>query len=157
MSLTIAAVGLRSPNDPETFARLVSLAYDWLLDEQPDTVITDLQLGFGQAVATAALEHGIPVVAYIAHMGQGDRWSKADNERYQSLIRRCKINLIRPSVPANDAVAAELVARCHEAMVDNCNLVLALWDGSDGGTANCVRYAEDKFIDVQNIWDRWKP
>ena len=27
-------------------------------------------------------------------------------------------------------------------MVDNSDIILAIWDGTSGGTANCVRYAE---------------
>jgi uncharacterized phage-like protein YoqJ len=30
----------------------------------------------------------------------------------------------------------------NEWMVDHCNDLLAVWDGSDGGTGNCVRYAQ---------------
>lgn len=30
----------------------------------------------------------------------------------------------------------------NEYMVDNSNLVIALWDGTKGGTANCVSYAK---------------
>lgn len=29
----------------------------------------------------------------------------------------------------------------NEWMVDNSDLVIAVWDGTKGGTANCVRYA----------------
>jgi uncharacterized phage-like protein YoqJ len=30
----------------------------------------------------------------------------------------------------------------NEYMVDNSDIVIAVWDGSKGGTANCVKYAE---------------
>mgnify|MGYP000852490524 CR=1 FL=1 len=30
----------------------------------------------------------------------------------------------------------------NRAMVDDCDLLIAIWDGSPGGTANCVEYAE---------------
>lgn len=30
----------------------------------------------------------------------------------------------------------------NEYMLDNSDLVIAVWDGSNGGTANCVRYAK---------------
>lgn len=32
----------------------------------------------------------------------------------------------------------------NEAMVDSCNIVLAVWDGSSGGTCNCVNYARKR-------------
>jgi len=30
----------------------------------------------------------------------------------------------------------------NEYMVDNSNIVIAVWDGTKGGTYNCVKYAE---------------
>lgn len=30
----------------------------------------------------------------------------------------------------------------NEYMTDNSDIVIAVWDGSKGGTANCVRYAK---------------
>jgi uncharacterized phage-like protein YoqJ len=46
----------------------------------------------------------------------------------------------------------------NEMMVDDCNLLLTLWDGSDGGTANCLGYARRKRPDLEtvNLWDSWQ-
>lgn len=32
----------------------------------------------------------------------------------------------------------------NEWMVDNCDILIAVWDKSPGGTKNCVDYAESK-------------
>jgi len=32
----------------------------------------------------------------------------------------------------------------NECMVDNSNYAIAVWDKSNGGTGNCVKYAKDK-------------
>lgn len=32
----------------------------------------------------------------------------------------------------------------NEYMVENCDLLIAVWDKSDGGTANCVKYAKSQ-------------
>ena len=37
-------------------------------------------------------------------------------------------------------------------MVDNCTHVLAMWDGSEGGTANCVKYAQAVNKPIINLW-----
>jgi uncharacterized phage-like protein YoqJ len=34
-----------------------------------------------------------------------------------------------------------MLQKRNEWMVDHCDLLIAVWDGSEGGTANCVRYA----------------
>jgi uncharacterized phage-like protein YoqJ len=40
-------------------------------------------------------------------------------------------------------------------MVNKCNKVLALWDGSKGGTGNCVSYALSVDRPIENAWKRW--
>jgi len=39
----------------------------------------------------------------------------------------------------------------NEYMVDHSDLVLAYWDGSSGGTKNCIKYAIDSGVKVVNI------
>ncbi len=36
----------------------------------------------------------------------------------------------------------------NEYMVDRADLVLALWNGTPGGTGNCVRYARTRGVPV---------
>lgn len=153
---TIAGTGHRpSPgrfdSTPETFEVLVSLAYNWLLDEQPDVIVCGMALGFDQALAKAAIELRIPVVAFLPFIGQADRWTKRQAETYDHLLSQCaeKKLISRDYHPA-------AFQRRNEAMVDACDSVLALWDGTPGGTANCVRYAESGLIDVVNLWPEFK-
>ena len=39
----------------------------------------------------------------------------------------------------------------NEWMVDNSDFVLAVWDGTKGGTANCIKYAKKKNADIFKI------
>ena len=41
-------------------------------------------------------------------------------------------------------------------LISNRDRVVALWDKSAGGTANCIRYAEEKGRRVVNFWDQWE-
>jgi uncharacterized phage-like protein YoqJ len=43
----------------------------------------------------------------------------------------------------------------NEYIVDNSSLLLSLWDGTSGGTKNCLDYAKKKEIPWENIWDAW--
>lgn len=45
---------------------------------------------------------------------------------------------------SDDPYAAWKMQTRNEWMVDNSDLVLAVWDGSSGGTGNCVKYAKKK-------------
>lgn len=150
--MIIAVAGHTLPNIDE--ADLTSLAYDWLLDEAPSAILTGLGLGWGQAVARAALAHGIPVIARLAHMGQADRWSKRQNEDYSALLQQCRIELLHPAIPDSEEAAAGLISVCRESMVNECDLVLAFWDGSECDAADFVRAAEDRLIDVENLFSK---
>ena len=39
----------------------------------------------------------------------------------------------------------------NEWMVNNCDVLIAVWDGTSGGTANCVKYAESLQLDIRRI------
>ena len=39
----------------------------------------------------------------------------------------------------------------NEYMVDHCDELLAVWDGSSGGTGNCVQYAKRKSVQIHQI------
>lgn len=36
-------------------------------------------------------------------------------------------------------------------MVDHCDALVAIWDGSSGGTENCVNYAKDQGVPMVRI------
>jgi hypothetical protein len=40
-------------------------------------------------------------------------------------------------------------------MVDHADMVIALWDGTSGGTANCVNYAKAQHKQIVNVWASW--
>jgi len=44
-----------------------------------------------------------------------------------------------------------------EWMVQNCDLLVAYWDGSDGGTGNCVKYAKSVGRDVAIVNPKHMP
>lgn len=138
--------------DARAVTRLVRFAVATLEIYQPDRIITGMALGWDQAVAAAASYVGIPFDAYIPGPWQANRWpekSRASWERLLGLalsVRDCG-ELKRYDVIAMD--------RRNKAMVDDCHLLLALWDGSDGGTANCLAYARPR-RPIANLWAQWE-
>ena len=115
----------------------------WLREQlrirEPDEAITGMALGVDQWFVREALGLGIAVYAAIPCPGQERKWPTAAQDRYHLLLQHPKVtsHIVTPGPYA----AWKMQAR-NEHMVDRCNLLLAVWDGSDGGTANCVRYAE---------------
>ena len=158
MTNVVAGTGHRPPKlggyDDYTAENLTTLAIDWLTlykPYKPVSVISGMALGWDQALAAAAIRLKIPFTAAVPFPGYERKWPTESIKRYTILIGHCS-ELVFVSNSYNGASTMQLR---NEWMVDRCDLLLALWDGSKGGTANCIRYAERKNVKIENLWNRW--
>lgn len=128
--------------------RVYNLAYDTLKALQPDIVISGMAIGWDQALAQAALDLKIPLHAYVPFEGQESRWPMMVRENYWRIRHKAThVNII-----CEGDYASWKMQKRNEAMVRDCTAILALWNGSSGGTANCVFYAQRQRKKVQNLW-----
>jgi uncharacterized phage-like protein YoqJ len=128
--------------------RLVGLANDSLGRLAPQRVITGVALGWDQAVAEAAILRGLPFTAAIPFEGQEKVWPAASQQRYKEILRKAaEVTYVSPP-----GYAGWKMMERNKWMVDRADVVLALWDGSSGGTANAVHYAESRGRKVVNVW-----
>ncbi len=108
-----------------------------LVELRPTLAISGMALGVDQWAAQLCIDLSIPFDAYVPFNGQESRWPDASKREYLALLRKArKIRVIA------NAYSNAAFQRRNEAMVDDCDVLVAVWDGSAGGTANCVRYAE---------------
>lgn len=106
--------------------------------DRPDlTAISGMAVGFDQWAAETCLSLSIPFTAAIPFEGMEKPWPLRAQKHYFELRRKAASEVI---VCPGDYRPYKMQKR-NEWMVDNCTLLIAAWDGSDGGTANCVRYA----------------
>lgn len=133
-------------------ANLFRLARGWLETAKPKAVISGMALGWDTAVARAALDAGVLLTCAIPFAGQASRWQPEDRAEYFRILRTayCVHYVSEPGYSA-----AKMMLR-NRWMVDAADAVVALWDGTDGGTANCVRYARSKGLEPVNLWQRWE-
>ena len=111
-----------------------------------DTIISGMALGFDQVGAQVAIDLGIRLVAAVPCDGQDSKWDKKDVAAYQRLLDRAdQVKKVSPG----EYSARKLQLR-NEWMVDNADEVFALFNGKyyhDGGktsgTGNCVGYAKE--------------
>lgn len=108
-----------------------------LLRLRPFYVISGMAPGFDQDLARVAIELRIPFVAAIPFVGQEDRWPLRGRQEYRQLLQQAYEVVI---VCEGGYERWKMQAR-NEWMVDHCTDVLAAFDGSPGGTANTVNYA----------------
>lgn len=137
--------------DAMTYMRLVDLAKDYLRVTDHEAVISGMALGWDQALAEAALELGIPVWAYVPFLHQEDAWPPVSRAKYHDLLM-CADMVVYCSEPG---YAPWKMQKRNEDMVNDSDYVLALWDGSSGGTGNCVAYAKKKNKQIVNLWDKY--
>ena len=70
-----------------------------------------------------------------------DRLKKQRREADQVVLVDALTDYKYDRVPIGEYHPAKMQLR-NEFMVDNSDVVIAVWDGSKGGTGNCVKYAE---------------
>lgn len=103
------------------------------------TLISGMALGVDQIFAKLAMDLDLPLIAAIPCQNHSSKWPKKSQERYDNILAYNKCE----QVLVNDTVYAPWVMqKRNEWIVDNCDLLIAVFDGTPGGTANCVNYAK---------------
>lgn len=127
-----------------------------LQELQPKLVIQGMALGFDQALGWACVELEIPLVAAIPFKGQENLWPYEEQTRYRELLKHA----IGIHFVCDPGYAAWKMHERNKWMVDQLKApedrMLTIWDGSLGGTANCIKYARSKNILCLNLWKRWQ-
>lgn len=135
------------------------IAGDWLRYLAPRGVISGLAQGWDSALIEACWDLNLPYVACAPFKGQEKKWPGDAQFRYKQYIERAaKFITCSPG----DYSALKMDIRNQHmiklALKDGPKhaLLLALWDGSRGGTNNCINYAQLKKIEVVNVWSHYQ-
>lgn len=127
----------------------------------PEELIVGMAIGGDQWAARAGLDLNIRIIAAIPFRGQDRQWPEHSQKKYQSLLKEIiskggEVKIINKT----NTYRLYYFQTRNEWMVDNSNKLLAIWNGSKGGTSNTVEYARSIGKPVINIWDkiwnRWK-
>ncbi|AZU61053.1 SLOG family protein [Neobacillus mesonae] len=105
--------------------------------------VSGMALGVDMIAAEIVLskkkENGnIRLIAAIPFEGQEGKWPKPSQERWQRIVAQSD-EIIYVCEPG---YAAWKMQKRNMWMVDHSQAVIAVWDGTKGGTGNCVDYAE---------------
>lgn len=143
--------------DKNSWFKVYRFAGDFLRREKESitTVISGGAQGWDMALALAARMNQIPYIMAIPFLGQEKLWPKTgyySQEVYNTLKEHAyKVVTVCPG-----EYAAWKMQKRNEFMVDQADVVLALWNGTAGGTANCVEYAAKKGKKIINLWDEFQ-
>lgn len=118
-----------------------------LLELKPELCISGMALGVDQDFAYVCIEMAIPFIAAIPFLGQEGAWPKESQEFYKELLKHASKQVI----VSEGGYAAFKMQKRNKWMVDNCDKLIAVWDGTEGGTGNCVKYAKSVNKDIIHI------
>ncbi len=103
---------------------------------KPEKIISGMALGVDQWAANIAIKLNIPYIAAVPFAGQESKWPIKSQKIYNSLIAKAsEIHIV-----CDGEYSGWKLQKRNEWMVDNSDEVIAVWDGTKGGTANCVDY-----------------
>jgi len=132
-------------------ARLVRFAEQILPRYAPSSFVSGMALGWDTATALACLSLRIPLTCAIPFAGQELRWPEESQRVYRWILDRASnVVIVSPG-----AYAPHKMDLRNRWMVDNCDRLLALCNGTNGGTANCLHYADAVRRDYSNPWHEW--
>jgi len=137
---------------------LIRVATDWLRHLAPRGVISGFALGWDSAVVEACLKLKIPYVGCIPFQGQEKRWPGPEQFRYEQYKKQAdKIIVCSPGEYSAKKMHLRNERMINLSLKDGPEhaLVLALWNGSTGGTKNCLEYAQRKQLETINPWNHY--
>lgn len=147
--------------------KVLEVARHAISTAKPSRVISGMALGWDTALALAALESRVPLIAAVPFEGFDSKWPTPSRRVYQSILEKAqeivvidKVNdgryqELNNNIPPGVYSPIKLQTR-NVWMVDNCELLVALWDGSSGGTANCLKYARAVKRNWVNFWPEFQ-
>lgn len=130
--------GFSLPNP--TYIKVCRQIEATLKELNPEKVISGMALGVDQWAAFISHKLKIPFIAAVPFINQESKWPASSQETYHKLIKLAAEVVI---VSDGEYSATKMQTR-NEWMVNHCDKLIAVWDGSEGGTGNCVKYAKSK-------------
>ena len=137
--------GFKVPNP--TYNYICQEIEKTLLELKPEKIISGMALGVDQWAANVAIKLGIPFLAAVPFEGQERAWPEASQKVFHKLLDKAAEVVI----VSEGGYAAHKMQTRNIWMVDHCDKLIAVWDGTPGGTGNCVNYAISKDKEIIRI------
>ena len=118
--------------------------------------ISGMALGADMIFAFAAIHlkskgYNVHLLAAIPFKGQESRWPRESINMYNDILDNadeivyvCKPGYVPYKMQKRNEYMVDLLCGINDKLI-------AIWDGSSGGTANCVNYAKSMNINIEYI------
>lgn len=115
-----------------------------LVKDGADCFFTGMARGTDMWCAEIVLElkkthENLKLTAIIPCRTQSNGWDVNDKLRYENILKCCQ-----GVICASETYTKSCMMKRNKALVDCCDVLLAVFDGKKGGTANTVSYAQSK-------------
>jgi uncharacterized phage-like protein YoqJ len=106
---------------------------------------TGMALGVDQLFAHACMEEIVPFTAFVPCKGQDSKWPRESRTRYQDMLQMAaNIVQVHDTPYFHGCMQDRNLAMRDWAMEEHNSILLAVWDGTPGGTANMVTACEGR-------------
>lgn len=120
---------------------------DALATRWPDYAISGMALGTDTWFAETCVELGIPFVAALPCDDMERTWPMPSQQRHRALLAKAKEIVVVSPGPYKPWK----MQRRNEWVVDHCTVLMKVFDGSPGGTYNCLEYAAQVGREVYDV------
>lgn len=137
--MIIGASGHRYVSYEPILYKMVYEKFSFMMkDLKPEKVITGAALGFDTIVAEVCIELNIPFVAAVPFVGQENKWSDSQKEKYNTLLSKAaEIKIV-----SEGPFSKQKFQIRNQWIVDNSDEMIVYFTGQPGGTKNCIDYAK---------------
>ena len=115
-----------------------------LADDGAEEFYSGMARGVDTWCAEAVLKlrserQGIKLIAVIPCPEQDSKWNAADKRRYSKILEQCD-----KRITVSPKYTSDCFHKRDRAIVELCDVLLAVYDGGSGGTKYTVDYAKSK-------------
>ena len=130
--------GYNYPNP--TYNKVYKKTERLLKELNPELALSGFAIGYDQIAAYICHKLQIPFKAIIPFPNQELKWPEQAQKTYHKLLNLASEKIIVSPGPYS---AHKLQIR-NQYLVDNCDILITYFEGTDGGTKNCLEYAKSK-------------
>lgn len=137
--------GYNPKDNSELLFKLRDIIIDHIENKEAHTFISGMALGIDMWSARIVLKlkekyPNIKLVCAVPCDKQYSKWFQANIDEWHDIIAKAD----EVVYVSKDPYTSWCMQKRNEYMVDNSNYIIAIWDGTKGGTGNCVKYAQGK-------------
>lgn len=138
-------LGYDPKDNKELLWRLHAEIVRHIKEEKVHTFINGLALGIDMWSARIVIKlkekyPHIRLISAVPCKNHSCKWNKGDQKNWQEIVDLSD-EIVYVS---EEEYKPYLMQKRNEWMCNNSEFVIAVWDGTQGGTGNCVKYAQDK-------------